>query len=161
AMWAIRLGLWRRLLMIGCALIFGSMIAAAYFFPAIAERNLVNYDNVEHTWPYHASYVYDFAQKVYDHAGNSFFARFFTRLDHIWSFTAVAILILGASSAVAYAVLPTALRRSQAGKGACAPTALRSRIWLWASAGLIACFLMTKYSEPIGRLIPKIEIGVF
>jgi hypothetical protein len=26
---------------------------------------------------------------------------------------------------------------------------------------LIACFLMTKYSEPIGRLIPKIEIGVY
>ena len=36
-----------------------------------------------------------------------------------------------------------------------------NRIWLWASAGLIACFLMTKYSEPIGRLIPKIEIGVY
>jgi hypothetical protein len=26
---------------------------------------------------------------------------------------------------------------------------------------LIACFLMTKYSEPIGRLIPKIETGVY
>jgi hypothetical protein len=35
------------------------------------------------------------------------------------------------------------------------------RVWLWGSAGLIACFLMTKYSEPIGRLIPKIEIGVY
>jgi hypothetical protein len=32
---------------------------------------------------------------------------------------------------------------------------------LWGSAGLIACFLMTKYSEPLGRLIPKIEIGVY
>lgn len=35
------------------------------------------------------------------------------------------------------------------------------RVWLWASAGLIACFLMTKYSEPIGRLIPRIETGVY
>jgi hypothetical protein len=34
-------------------------------------------------------------------------------------------------------------------------------MWLWISAGLIACFLMTSYSEPVGRLIPKIEIGVF
>jgi hypothetical protein len=32
-------------------------------------------------------------------------------------------------------------------------------MWVW--AGLIACFFMTKYSEPIGRLIPKIEIGVY
>jgi hypothetical protein len=34
-------------------------------------------------------------------------------------------------------------------------------VWLWAWAGLIACFLMTKYSKPIGRLIPKIETGVY
>src|SRR5262245_48405358 len=36
-----------------------------------------------------------------------------------------------------------------------------NRVWLWIGAGLIACFLMTKYSEPIGRLIPKIETGVY
>jgi hypothetical protein len=34
-------------------------------------------------------------------------------------------------------------------------------VWLWAWAGLIASFLMTKYSKPIGRLIPKIETGVY
>ena len=39
--------------------------------------------------------------------------------------------------------------------------ALPGSVWLWAWAGLIACFLMTKYSEPIGRLIPKIETGVY
>ncbi|MGH9939821.1 MAG: hypothetical protein ACREAM_26575, partial [Blastocatellia bacterium] len=145
AVWAIRMKRWRGLLMIGCALIFGSMIAAAYFYPAVAERSLVNYDDVEQAWPYHASYVYDFAKKVYDHIGNPFFAR----LDRVWMFNAIAILI-GSIAALNF-------RRSDE------PGLIRSRsrVWLWVSAGLIACFLMTKYSEPIGRLVPKIEIGVF
>ncbi|HEX5082970.1 MAG TPA: hypothetical protein VFY40_13065, partial [Blastocatellia bacterium] len=64
AVWALRMKRIRGLLIIGCALVFGSMIAAAYFYPAIAERNLVYYEDVERTWPYHASYVYDFGQKV-------------------------------------------------------------------------------------------------
>ena len=84
AMWMKRL---RGLLIIGCAMGVGSTIAAAYFLPAVAEQNLVNYDDVERTWPYHASYVYDFAQKVYDHANDSFFIR----LDRIWAFNALAI----------------------------------------------------------------------
>ena len=54
AMWMKRL---RGLLIIGCAMGVGSTIAAAYFLPAVAEQNLVNYDDVERTWPYHASYV--------------------------------------------------------------------------------------------------------
>jgi hypothetical protein len=35
------------------------------------------------------------------------------------------------------------------------------RAWLWIGAGIIALFLMSKFSYPIGKLIPKIEIGVF
>jgi hypothetical protein len=147
AMWMKRL---RGLLIIGCAMGFGSTIAAAYFLPAVAEQNLVNYDDVERTWPYHASYVYDFAQKVYDHANDSFFIR----LDRIWAFNALAIS--GSAGILACLFWLKGAWRNRAGKDACAP-----RIWLWAWAGLIACFLMTKYSEPIGRLIPKIEIGVY
>lgn len=135
AVWAIRLGRWRGLLMIGCALVFGSMIAGAYFFPAIAEQNLVNYDDVERSWPYHASYVYDSAQRIYDRAANPFFVR----IDRIWAFNAIAILIAA-----------TALVRFR-----------QARARLWIAAGLIACFLMTSYSEPIGRLIPRIETGVY
>src|SRR5215475_2549198 len=147
--WAIRMKRFRELLITGCALAFGFMIAAAYFLPAIAEQKLINYEDVELTWPYHASYVYDFGQKVYDHAGD----LFFTRLDRIWAFNALAILLLG--GALMYGVYKshkphTCLIRKSA-----------SRAWLWGWAGLIACFLMTKYSEPIGRLIPKIEIGVY
>src|SRR5262249_15114946 len=152
--WAIRMKRRRRLLIIGCALGFGMMIAAAYFLPAVAEQSLVNYDDVERTWPYHASYVYDFAQKVYDHAGDSFFSR----LDRIWTFNALAILLLGG------AVVIGAYRSYEAYKPNSDPipdSDLGRRVWLWAWAGLIACFLMTKYSKPIGRLIPKIETGVF
>ncbi len=135
AAWAIWLRRWRRLFIIVCALVFGSMIAAAYFFPAIAEQRLVNYDDVERSWPYHASYVFDSAQQVYDRVANPFFVR----IDRIWAFNAIAILI----AAIALAKFKQA----------------RARFWI--AAGLIACFLMTKYSEQVGRLIPKIETGVF
>jgi len=156
--WAIKINRWRRLLIIGCALAFGSMIAAAYFYPAIAEQSLINYDDVERAWPYHSSYVYDFEQKVYERIGDSFFARFFTRLDRIWAFNVIAIAL--PVSAFMYGTY----RSHRINKSHSVPNhgaASRERVWLWASAGLIACFLMTKYSEPIGRLIPKIEIGVF
>ena len=152
--WAMWMKRRRGLLIIGCAMGFGSTIAAAYFLPAVAEQNLVNYDDVERTWPYHASYVYDFAQKVYDHAKDSFFIR----LDRIWAFNALAILLLLG------AVVSETYRSNEAHKPHLGPVpddALRKRVWLWAWAGLIACFLMTKYSEPIGRLIPKIETGVY
>ncbi|MDX2034804.1 MAG: 6-pyruvoyl-tetrahydropterin synthase-related protein [Blastocatellia bacterium] len=120
---------------------FGAMLAAAYFLPAIAEQHLVHYDDVERTWPYHASYVYDFAQKVYDHAGNPFFVR----LDRIWAFN-LGALLLGA------AILAT---------GRPAKPRDRRDWWCWMAAGLLAAFLMTPWSAPVGRWIPKIEIGVF
>jgi hypothetical protein len=153
--WAIRLKRRRELLIVGCALAMGLMIAAAYFLPAIAEQNLVNYDDVERTWPYHASYVYDFVQKVYDHAKDSFF----NRLDRIWAFNALAILILG--SALMSGAYRSYKPNSDLIHKSAPKSALMTRVWLWFWAGLIACFFMTKYSEPIGRLIPKIKTGVY
>jgi hypothetical protein len=152
--WAIRMKRLRRLLIVGCALGFGLMIAAAYFLPAVAEQSLVNYDDVERTWPYHASYVYDFAQKVYDHARDSFFSR----LDRIWMLNALAILLLGGAVVIG---VNKSYESYKPDSGPNPDSALRKRVWLWAWAGLIACFLMTKYSGPIGRLIPKIETGVY
>ncbi len=134
---AIRAGKWREISFTAAALVFGSMLAAAYFYPAIAEQRLVNGDDVERVWPYHASYVFDYTQKVYDRIGNPFFVR----LDRIWAFNLAAILVC------AIAALSFKERRV--------------RVWLWIVAGLLASFLMTKYSSPIGRLIPKIEIGVY
>src|SRR5258705_11833364 len=98
------------------------MLAAAYFYPAIAEQKLVNYDDVARVWPYHSSYVSDFSQNVYDHIGNPFFVR----LDRIWAFNLVAILI-------AAAVL---WKFTRAGRRDNIP-------WRqWAAAGFLASFLM-------------------
>jgi hypothetical protein len=169
---AVRAGNWRGLGWIALALFFGSLLAAAYFYPAMVEQRLVNYDDVERAWPYHASYVFDFSQNFYDHVGNAFFVR----LDRIWVFNLVAILI---ASAVLWRGRTAGRRRSEprlqaeeavgrnnpaeAGTAAsCTLNAAAPRaVWQWAVAGLLASFLMTKYSAPLGRLIPKIEIGVF
>ncbi|MFN0111453.1 MAG: hypothetical protein ACKVZH_21525 [Blastocatellia bacterium] len=132
-----RAGKWRELSWIAAALVFGSMLAAAYFYPAIAEQRLVNGDDVQRVWPYHASYVFDYSQTVYDRVNNPFFVR----LDRIWAFNLAAILVC------AIATLSFKERRV--------------RVWLWVAAGLLASFLMTKYSATIGRWIPKIEIGVY
>lgn len=137
AVLAIRAGKWRELGVIAVALVFGSMLAAAYFYPAIVEQRLVNGDDVQRVWPYHASYVFDYSQTTYDRISNPFFVR----LDRIWAFNLAAILVCSIT------VLSFKPRRA--------------RVWLWIVAGLLASFLMTKYSAPIGRLIPKIEIGVY
>ncbi|MGE0886081.1 MAG: 6-pyruvoyl-tetrahydropterin synthase-related protein [Blastocatellales bacterium] len=136
----VKAGKWRESLWLTAALVFGSMLAAAYFYPAIAEQALINSDDVERTWPYHASYVFDYSQKVYDRIGNPFFVR----LDRIWVFNLALILIC-------FAVVLKLNKHAR----------LNQQIWIWISAGLLASFLMTKFSEPIGRLIPKIEIGVY
>ncbi len=135
--WAIKLKRSRRLLIIGLALAFGSMIAAGYFFPAIAEQGLINYEDVERVWPYHSSYVYDYEQKVYERVGQSFFARFFTRIDRIWAFNAIAILL------TVIAVVNGTYMSYRTYKSHTVPNhggALSNRIWLWASAGLIGMF---------------------
>ncbi len=140
ALLIIRAGKRRESLWLLVALIFGSMLAAAYFYPAIAEQALINSDDIERTWPYHASYVFDYSQSVYDRIGNPFFVR----LDRIWVFNLAAILICSV-----IALKP--------GKHA----SLNRQKWFWCCAGLLASFLMTKFSMPIGRWIPKIEIGVY
>lgn len=134
---AIKARKWRELSLIAVALVFGSLLAAAYFYPAIVEQGLVNSDDVERVWPYHASYVFDYAQTVYDRINNPFFIR----LDRIWAFNLMAIV-------VGLIVVLSFKER-------------RTRVWLWIAVGLLASFLMTKFSAPLGRWIPKIEIGVY
>ncbi len=140
---AARQGNWRGVGIVCLALLFGSMLAAAYFYPAISEQRLVNYDDVERTWPYHASYVFDFTQEVYDRAANPFFGR----LDRIWAFNAVILVMLFATC--------IGLRKRMGGQ-------LRwHAISMYGPAAILGIFLMTRYSKPIGQWVPKIEIGVF
>jgi hypothetical protein len=136
-------GAMRGLIAIACALIFGSMLAAIYLYPAILEKHLINAGDIEESWPYHASYVLDFTQKFYDHSVDDFIFR----IDRIWIFNTAALLLTGVSLLVCRKYLVS--------------FELRTRLWLWAGAGIIATFLMTKLSYPIGHLIPQIETGVF
>ncbi|MCI0661577.1 MAG: hypothetical protein L0220_10925 [Acidobacteria bacterium] len=125
------------------ALIFGSMLAAAYIYPAIVEAHLINSGDVEKSWPYHASYVFDTTQKIYNHSGNDFFPR----IDRIWLFNTIVLVLT--------AMLLLIFRKEGTARDS------RSRYWFWATAGLLASFLMTKLSYPVGILIPKIEMGAF
>jgi uncharacterized membrane protein YfhO len=134
---------WRGLGLTALSLAVGSLIAAAYFYPAIAEQSLINADDVEKTWPYHSSYVFDYAQNRYDRMHEYFFLR----IDHIWAFCAVVVGLTGSLLLIARNRLKS--------------VDLRSNVLLWIGAGGLVVFLMTRYSYPIGRMIPKIEIGVF
>jgi hypothetical protein len=134
---------WRALGWMMFSLLGGTLLAAAYFYPAFLEQHLIHADDVNKTWPYHETYVFDYAQKTFDH--NDWF---FARIDWLW-FSTTALL---AASGIA-------LRR----KVSHAPTTpLQGGITcLWLSIGSLAALLMTRLSYPLGRFIPSIEIGVF
>jgi 6-pyruvoyl-tetrahydropterin synthase related domain len=133
----------RALVGILAALLFGSLLAAAYLYPAIAEAHLINSDDVEKRWPYHASYVFDTTQNFYDHSGNDFIPR----IDRIWLFNTAALVLT--------AILFLIFRKE--GKA----RASLSRYWFWITAGVVASFMMTRLSYPVGVLIPKIDTGAF
>ena len=135
---------WKGLLRVGAGLIGGAALSAAYMLPAALEQNFIRNEVVGETWPYHSTYVF-----VHDLYGGTRHQDFFARIDGIWALGTVAIIIL------ALALL------AQQRKSAAPQVNLRVRIAAWAAVGLFVSFMMTRYSEPIGRLIPKIEIGVF
>jgi uncharacterized membrane protein len=141
--WAARQGNWRGLGLIALSLVVGSLIAAAYFYPAIVEQPLINAEDVERTWPYHSSYVFDYAQKNYDRINDGFFIR----IDRIWVFSAAAIVLTGSVLLIVRNFVKS--------------IGLRSSMFFWIGAGALVVFMMTRYSYPLGGLIPKIEIGVF
>ncbi|NOT58672.1 MAG: hypothetical protein HOP19_00430 [Acidobacteria bacterium] len=128
---------WRALGWITLSLIGGSLLAAAYLYPAFLEQHLIHADSVNHTWPYHQTYVFDYVQTTFKRDD-----WFYARVDWLW-FSATALLFsLSAASA---------WPRCRAGY----QPALHLGI------GTLAAFLMTRLSFPIGQLIPHIEIGVF
>ncbi|HKS41144.1 MAG TPA: hypothetical protein VJX74_11075, partial [Blastocatellia bacterium] len=136
---------WRGVVKVGAGLVMGLGIAGAYIIPAALEQNMINSDNIAQTYPYHDSYtlvrwgVYNSGQPDY----------FLSLIDRTWILTALSIII----AAVALLVFKTqALNR--------APR-LKQRVILWLIVGCFMCFMMTSLSYPLGRLIPKIDIGVF
>lgn len=132
----------RGVALISLGLLYGVLLAAAYFFPAYLEKGLVNSSDVEKSWPYHASYVFDYKQHYYDRLKDVFFVR----IDRIWLLN---VVLMAASGAVFWVM----------GRGGRAKRGLRA--WIWLAAGGLASFMMTAPSAAVGRLFPGIEIGVF
>ena len=132
------------LLYAGAAVALGLGISAAYLFPAAVEQDLIRHEYISETWPYHNTYVF-----VHDLYYIDSHHPFFRLIDSIWIFGTVLI-------AICAIVLLAVKSYSRALK-----PELRERVLLWVILGTFATFMMTKLSYPIGRFIPKIDIGVF
>ena len=127
---------WRGLLGIGAAFALGAGLSAAYLLPAALEENLIRHEIIEKIWPYHETYLF-----MYAGYSRQYF-EFFQLLNLSWRFD-VAVT-LGAAAAVLILV-----RR------------LGRIAGFWTAIGCLASFLMLRVSAPLGRHIPKIDIGVF
>lgn len=147
---AIWRGQWRALLFIVAALLFGAMLAGAYFLPAFLEQPLIHANDVSETWPYHTTYVFDYQQTRFNR-----FDPFIARLDFLWAFNAVLLLL---SMRVLLSWSPAFRQSLRLVKQSHESGATKA---VWLAAGGFASFMMTRYSAPLGRLIPKLDIGVF
>lgn len=137
---------WAGLLIWAGAMMLGLGLSAAYLYPAVMEQNLIRHEYVSIVWPYHKSYV--FVHQMHD-ADSDAGRNFFSWINFIWIFNLLAVLI-GALSL--FVLEPQSLKFNRI---------LKQRVLLWVIVGLVASFMMTKASYPLGRMIPKIEIGVF
>ncbi|MBI3650386.1 MAG: hypothetical protein HY231_04995 [Acidobacteria bacterium] len=129
------------LLQVGCAIALGVLLAAAYLYPAAAEQDLIHHEYVSETWPYHSTYIF-VHHLPYSEAGG-----FFRLLDATWIFGVLVVLVCGA-------FFFFFARRFAASE-------LKEKALLWSLVGGFVSFMMIKYSAPLGRHIPKIDIGVF
>jgi hypothetical protein len=86
---------------------------------------------------------------VHDLFNKELHKDFFARINGIWIFGAVVIVVAGLALLARQKNSPLL------------DQALRQRVIAWLVIGLFATFMMTRYSEPIGKHIPKIDIGVF
>jgi hypothetical protein len=128
----------------GAAVAMGLAISAAYLYPAAVEQDLIRHEYISETWPYHGTYVF-VHQLPYTDAHQPFFWL----IDSIWMFGAVMIAVC----AIVFLAIKSYRRVLK--------PALREHVLLWVILGAFATFMMTKLSYPIGRFIPKIDIGVF
>ena len=132
---------WRGLVWTAGGLILGAGLSAAYMYPAAAEQNLIRHEIMDKIWPYHFTYLF-----MYAGYSKQYF-EFFQLLNTSWRFYAVAGVI---AACVLFGF--GRLRRNRA---------LRDSILFWVCIGGLASFLMLPISAPFGRMIPRIEIGVF
>jgi uncharacterized membrane protein len=135
---------WKGLIIVGLAMALGIGLAAVYLLPAAIEQSLIHKEYVAETWPYHKTYIF-----VHDLYNSDVHSGFFRLIDAIW--------IIGTAVIAVAAVTLLWLKRRVLSM---AP-GLKHRVFLWVMLGALASFMMTSASMPLGRLIPRIEIGVF
>jgi 4-amino-4-deoxy-L-arabinose transferase-like glycosyltransferase len=135
---------WKGVIRVGAGIGLGMALSAAYMLPAAVEQELIRHEYVSESWPYHNTYVF-----VHDLYNKEVHRDFFARIDGIWVLVTVVIVVAG-------------LALLARGRGSTRlETRLRQRVIACVTVGLFVTFMMTRYSEPIGKHIPKIDIGVF
>ncbi len=133
---------WRGLLWAGSAILLGMMLSAAYLYVAAAENHLINHENIDSSFPYQGTYIFHHHLPwVADDYG------FFTLLNQLW-IIGVASLGLCALSFFIFG-----WRNAE--------TKIRQRAILYFLIGGFVSFMMLKISDPIGRHLPRLTIGVF
>lgn len=134
---------WKGLFWVGAGMSLGLALAAAYIVPAFLEQDLIHREFIADVWPYHKTYIF-----VHDLYSSNLHRSFFQSLDAMWVFGALVI-------AMSALLIKFKARESIVGGE------LRRRAKLWIALGSFTCFMMLKLSQPLGVLIPKIDIGVF
>ncbi|MFL6215087.1 MAG: hypothetical protein ACJ74J_14480 [Blastocatellia bacterium] len=135
---------WQGLVKVAVGLGLGFAVAAAYIIPAVVEQPLINSDNVAQDYPYHDSYV---LARLGVYAGKQNY--YLDLIDRLWILNAILMVV----AIVALLVMkPRVMRRR---------SLLKEQVMMWLALGTFALFFMTRFSYPIGRHIPKIEVGVF
>lgn len=134
---------WKGLIAVGAAMALGIGLSAVYLLPAAIDQNLIHREYVSETWPYHKTYIF-----VHDLYNSDVHRGFFNLLNWIW-ITGTAVIGIGALALLW-------LRRR-----ALSSASLKEHVALWSILGGLASFMMIRASMPIGKLIPKIDIGVF
>ncbi len=134
---------WKGLIWVGAGMAVGLGLSAAYILPAFVEQDLIHREFIADVWPYHRTYIF-----VHDLYGTDLHRGFFHSLDAMWIFGTGVIV---ACALLVKFKLPPSIAGSE----------LRRRMTLWIALGNFASFMMLRLSQPLGMLIPKIDIGIF
>jgi len=135
---------WKGVLLVGGAMLLGLGLASAYIYPAAVEQDLIRHGILLQLYPYDTTYFHSDFKQI-----SPAFGEFRLLIDDIWLINAGAVA-LGAIALFAFKHKPQAL----------IPQA-RRRAMAWILVGAFAGFMMTKASSPLGRIVPKLDIGVF
>jgi hypothetical protein len=134
---------WRGIFLAGSGIALGLLLSSAYLYPAFREKDLIHNEFIAENWPYRESYVFLHTEYMDEHR------PFFNLINMTWTVNFAIILVC------IVALLLLRYWRKQKSESP------RWQAGLWAGIGLFGSFMMTVFSDPIGRRIPMIDIGVF